>query len=64
MSNFLLTDKNGPQEASNYFFQGGQFTNKTILVAWEHSNIPQILSALLANYTQRFERPASCLGCL
>ncbi len=50
VSSFLLTDKNGPQEASAYFFQGGQFTNRTILVAWEHSNIPQILSALLANY--------------
>ena len=50
VSSFLLTDKNGPQEASAYFFQGGQFTNRTILVAWEHSNIPQILSALLAGY--------------
>ena len=50
VSTFLLTDKNGPQEASKYFFQDGQFTDKTILVAWEHTNIPQILSALLAGY--------------
>ncbi|MGA7110103.1 MAG: hypothetical protein WBV28_20475 [Terracidiphilus sp.] len=57
VSSFLLTDKNGPQEASNYFFQGGQFTNKNILVAWEHTNIPQILSALLASYNNVSSAP-------
>jgi hypothetical protein len=51
VSGFLLTDTDGPQEASKYFFQGGQFTNQTILVAWEHTNIPQILSALLTGYS-------------
>jgi hypothetical protein len=50
VSNFLLTDTSGPQEASNYFFQGGQFSNQTILVAWEHTNIPEILYALLGSY--------------
>lgn len=50
VSSFLLTDTNGPQEASDYFFQGSQFDNQTILVAWEHSNIPQILGKLLASY--------------
>ena len=50
MSNFLLTDKDAPQEASAYFFQGGQFSDQTILVAWEHTNIPKILTALLDNY--------------
>jgi hypothetical protein len=33
VSNFLLTDANGPQETSDYFFQGGQFSGKTILAA-------------------------------
>ena len=57
VASFLLTDKNGPQEASAYFFQGGQFTNQTILVAWEHTNIPQILSALLTNYSSVTSAP-------
>jgi hypothetical protein len=58
VSRFLLTDKNGPQKASNYFFQNGQFTNQTILVAWEHTNIPQILTALLADYSSVSTYPA------
>ena len=58
VSRFLLTDKNGPHEASNYFFQNGQFTNQTILVAWEHTNIPQILTALLADYSSVSTYPA------
>jgi hypothetical protein len=58
VSSFLLTDTNGPQEASNYFFQNGQFANQTILVAWEHNNIPQILKALLASYQNVSSSPA------
>ncbi len=50
VSNFLLTDTNGPQEASDYFFQNGQFSHQTILVAWEHANIPEIVTALLQSY--------------
>ncbi len=58
VSNFLLTDTNSPLEASNYFFQGGQFSNQTILVAWEHTNIPQILSALInGSYTNLVSNP-------
>lgn len=50
VSSFLLTDTNGPQETSTYFFQNGEFSNRTILVAWEHSNIPMIVQQLLASY--------------
>ena len=50
VSSFLLTDANGPQETSTYFFQNGEFSNRTILVAWEHSNIPMIVQQLLASY--------------
>lgn len=57
VSSFLLTDTNGPQEASDYFFQNGQFSNQTILVAWEHTNIPQILSKLLAGYSSVSNSP-------
>ena len=52
VSSFLLTDSNVAQETSDYYFQGGQFNNQTILVAWEHGNIPLILAALLnGSYT-------------
>ncbi|MGD0547438.1 MAG: hypothetical protein ABR991_06370 [Terracidiphilus sp.] len=57
VSDFLLTDTNGPQEASDYFFQGGHFTNQTILVAWEHTNIPEILVALLGSYSSVVSTP-------
>jgi hypothetical protein len=50
VSGFLLTDANGPQETSTFFFQNGEFTGQTILVAWEHSNIPMIVQQLLASY--------------
>ncbi len=62
VSNFLLTDANGPQEASDYFFHGGQFSGKTILVTWEHNNIPQILAALLnGSYTNLVSTPSMSL---
>jgi hypothetical protein len=57
VSTFLLTDTNGPQEASNYFFKGGEFSNQTILVAWEHTNIPEILVALYGNYSSVVSTP-------
>jgi hypothetical protein len=57
VSSFLLTDTNGPQEASTYFFQGGEFSNQTILVAWEHTNIPEILVSLLSNYSSVISNP-------
>ena len=58
VSTFLLTDTNGPQEASDYFFQNGQFTDQTILVAWEHTNIPEIVTALLQSYGTVISNPA------
>ena len=36
--------------ASNYFFTGGQFSNRTILVAWEHNELGTLMGALLASY--------------
>jgi len=37
-------------EASAFFFTGDKFTNKTILVGWEHKHIPSTVNALLASY--------------
>ncbi|HYL46146.1 MAG TPA: hypothetical protein VEU52_03910 [Candidatus Limnocylindrales bacterium] len=36
--------------ASNFFFTNGTFTNKTILVAWEHDHIPPTINALISSY--------------
>ncbi|MGB8886803.1 MAG: hypothetical protein WCC87_08765 [Candidatus Korobacteraceae bacterium] len=52
-ANFLMIDQNPPQlstVASDYFFNGGKFSNQTLLVAWEHDHIPPTVNALLASY--------------
>ena len=35
---------------SDYFFAGGTFSDKTILVAWEHDHFPPLITALFASY--------------
>jgi hypothetical protein len=47
---FELTAMDSPQQASNFFFTGGQFNNQTVLMAWEHNHIPPTVNALLASY--------------
>jgi len=45
--------QNPPQlstAASIYFFNGGTFSNQTILVGWEHDHIPPTVNALLTSY--------------
>lgn len=37
-------------QAENFFFLGGQFTNHSILVGWEHDHIAPTVNALLATY--------------
>ncbi len=36
--------------ASAFFFNGGAFSNQTILVGWEHDHIPPTVNALLTSY--------------
>jgi len=46
--------QNAPQPstaASLYFFNGGKFSNQTILVGWEHDHIPPTVDALLTSYS-------------
>jgi len=53
--------QNPPQLAtatSNYFFTGQRFSNKTILVAWDHEHLPTIVSALLASYQSSLTAPS------
>ena len=53
--------QNPPQLAtatSDYFFTGQTFSNRTILVAWDHEHLPTIVSALLASYQSSLTAPS------
>ena len=52
-ASFELAAQNPPAlatEASAFFFFGGQFTNQSVLVSWEHDHIAPTVNALLAAY--------------
>ncbi len=50
VSNFYIGDPDQAQLASDFFFTGGTFSNKTILLAWESSRIKPLINALLNSY--------------
>jgi hypothetical protein len=50
VSGIELFDPSSPQATSNFFFTGQTFSNKTILVAWEHGHFPPIITALFQAY--------------
>lgn len=45
------TNPSAIQAMTDYFFTGGTFSNKTILVAWEHGHFPPMITALLQAFT-------------
>lgn len=52
-ASFSMLAQNPPQlatQASDFFFTGGQFSNQTLLVGWEHDHIPPTVNALLSTY--------------
>jgi hypothetical protein len=52
-SSVAVFAQNAPQLSTNvsaWLFTGGQFSNQTILAAWEHEHIPPTINALLASY--------------
>jgi hypothetical protein len=49
-ANFAIFSPHGPASASNFFFTGGRFSNQKVLLAWEHTNIPATMNALIASY--------------
>jgi hypothetical protein len=52
-ASFEMAAQNPPElatVASNFFFFGGQFTNQSVLVGWEHDHIAPTVNALLAAY--------------
>ena len=44
------TNASAIQAMTDYFFTGGTFSNKTILVAWEHGHFQPMITALLQAY--------------
>jgi hypothetical protein len=64
-ASFELIAQNPPQlatVASSFFFTGGQFTNQTVLLAWEHDHIPPTVNALIASYFPGGVGPAPAPG--
>ena len=50
ITSFLISDTNSPQLTSDFFFKGGKFSNQSVLLGWQYTQIPQIINALLASY--------------
>lgn len=49
-STISLFDSNQSELASEFFFKGGKFSGKTMLIAWESGRIKPILNALIESY--------------
>jgi len=49
-ASFDIFASDSPQQASKFFFNGGQFSNQTVLLAWEHDHIPPTVRALVSTY--------------
>ncbi len=55
-ASFDMIAQNPPQlstQASDFFFtglNGGNFSNQTVLLAWEHDHIPTTVNALISSY--------------
>jgi hypothetical protein len=41
---------NAPKLTSEFFFNGGRFSNQKVLIGWEHESISFMVDALLASY--------------
>jgi hypothetical protein len=50
VSSLEIYAPNSPQLTSEFFFNGGTFSNQKALMAWEHNHIPATVSALLSSY--------------
>ncbi|MGC2110563.1 MAG: hypothetical protein WA655_13660 [Candidatus Korobacteraceae bacterium] len=50
VTNFLMTDSTVDTLTSKFFFNGGTFSNQTVLVAWAYQYIQPAINALLATY--------------
>ncbi|MGB8890394.1 MAG: hypothetical protein WCC87_26950 [Candidatus Korobacteraceae bacterium] len=50
VTSFLMTDTNANALTSSFFFNGGTFSNQTVLVAWAYQFIQPMMTKLLATY--------------
>ncbi|MBI9111965.1 hypothetical protein [Maridesulfovibrio ferrireducens] len=50
VSSFLLMKPDQNEKARDFFFLGGKFTGKSILLAWESTRIKPIINKLLESY--------------
>jgi hypothetical protein len=50
IASFQIFASNAPRLASDFFFNGGEFSNQTMLTAWEHAHIPATVNALISTY--------------
>ena len=57
VSDLEIFDLNSPKTTNDKFFSGGEFSNKTILLAWEHLHFPWIVTSLLAAYFPANQAP-------
>jgi hypothetical protein len=58
VTNFLLSDQNAPQQTSDFFFNGGKFSNQKVLLAWSYQFIQPTINALLLSYHDGQTAPA------
>jgi hypothetical protein len=58
VSNIEIFAPDSPKQTSDFFFTGGQFSDQTVLVGWEHDHIPPIVDALLKSYGSTQTAPA------
>ena len=50
VSSFELSDTNAAQQTSEFFFNGGTFSNQKVLLGWSYAQIVTTVQALLASY--------------
>jgi hypothetical protein len=61
-ASYELVDMNSPQAGAMFFFNGGQFTGHSVLVAYEHDHIPPTVNELLSSYFPTGGGPAPAPG--
>jgi hypothetical protein len=59
VSSLEVFDPSSPQLTSEFFSNGGTFSNQKVLIAWEHEHIPATVGALLSSYFPNGGAPPS-----
>ena len=59
VASFELSASNSSQLTSDFFFNGGKFSNQTVLLGWSYAQIAPIVNSLISSYSQRRRQPAT-----